>query len=204
MEGSKFWTPPEMWAGRPVLVVGGGPSLRGFDFRPARDACVIVVNNSHELVPWAEFLFFADRRWLEWNAKSARGFGGQMVTSSVHRMIPGTQVHKMEKSHDGPLPDRRWQVAGHDSGAQAVTLAAHLGAKRIVLAGFDMRFEGSRTHWHEGHTIESQEPNYTTRFFPQYAPLKDALAARGVELVRCTPSALTCIPEMSLPEALTL
>ena len=40
---------------------------------------------------------------------------------------------------------------GQNSGYQAVGLAYHLKADRIILIGFDMQRTGGKSHWHGDH-----------------------------------------------------
>lgn len=43
------------------------------------------------------------------------------------------------------------RMTDSNSGVGALLLAAHLGAKRIVMLGYDCQKTGGRAHWHEDH-----------------------------------------------------
>lgn len=195
---SAYWHIPEKaWAGETVVIVGGGPSLKGFDLSVTRHCHVLAVNNAFELVPWAEYLYFYDARWFRWNVRKLKGFKGQLITASETAFqFPCLRVHRSWQ--DAPFGKDQYQTHGLDSGHMATVIAYKLGAKRIILAGFDMGFKDGESHWHPDHEIPSSEANYVARFRPQYALLNKALAEKGVELLRCTPSALDYLPEVSL------
>ena len=42
-------------------------------------------------------------------------------------------------------------VHGQNSGAGAISLANHWGAKRIILLGYDCQKTGGKSHWHGDH-----------------------------------------------------
>ena len=90
---------------------------------------------------------------------------------------------------------------GRNGGYQAINLAVHLGVRRIILLGYDMRHIDGRSHWHGGHPMPSKESTYRNAMLPCFATLVAPLAERGIEVVNCTPgSALTAFPIMSLEE----
>lgn len=88
----------------------------------------------------------------------------------------------------------RMKLHGWDSGTQAVNLAFHLGASKIVLWGIDMQpaADGS-TQWHNEHKRETYVPNYQKKFAPSLAESVRTLARLGVPVVRAT--------EPGIPEA---
>jgi hypothetical protein len=91
---------------------------------------------------------------------------------------------------------------GRNGGYQAINLAVHLGAKRILLLGYDMmRGPKGEEHWHGDHPNRSRSP-YTT-FQACFPSLVDPLKAEGIEVINCSRrTALTCFPRKSLQDAL--
>jgi hypothetical protein len=92
-----------------------------------------------------------------------------------------------------------------NSGYQAVNLARHLGASRIVLLGFDMQRSGKQAHFFGSHKPPlSDPPDY--RWVPwraAFATLVAPLADECISVVNATRStALTCFPRMSIQQAL--
>jgi hypothetical protein len=91
---------------------------------------------------------------------------------------------------------------GFNSGYQAINLAVHLGASRIVLLGYDMRVDQkrrSRDHFfgqHPDHTVPPVAACLTA-----FKTLVKPLAEVGVEIVNCTSgSALVSFPMRPLAE----
>lgn len=94
---------------------------------------------------------------------------------------------------------------GSNSGYQAINLAVHLGAKRIVLLGYDMRLDNGRSNWHDEPRPFASPSLYDQSMLPYFATLVEPLGKLGVEVVNCTPgSALECFPKATLEEALSL
>jgi hypothetical protein len=94
---------------------------------------------------------------------------------------------------------------GSNSGYQAINLAYHFGAKRIVLLGMDMHTDG-HCHWRK-RTVETTpgDFNQTLRqtMLPKFNSLVEPLREVGVEVFNATPgSALTCWPLCTLEEFL--
>jgi hypothetical protein len=135
------WHPPRSWAGEDCIVVGGGPSLLKYSLEWTKSCNVIAVNNAYAITPWADYLFFHDRRWLDWHWRDVlQVFKGRIVTTSTQK-LPIASVCRMKKSRGVAVDLEDCTVAaGFDSGTMAVNLAFHLGVKRIALAGFDMGF----------------------------------------------------------------
>lgn len=94
--------------------------------------------------------------------------------------------------------------AGGNSGFQALNLAVQFGARKIILAGFDMT-DDSGVHWYGRNTWSgANNPDYTNfrKWISAFESAAPQLAALGVRVVNTSPhSALTCFPKMSLQEA---
>ncbi len=92
---------------------------------------------------------------------------------------------------------------GSNSGYQAIELAVKLGAKRIVLLGYDMKVDGGRSHWHDEPRQRDFADVAARSMLPHFASLVEPLKALGVEVVNATPgSAIECFPKASLEDAL--
>lgn len=208
-------TPPEhrrwyvepIFAGRTLAVLGAGPSLTASDVQVVRRAGwpIIAVNNALWLAPDAAVHFFSDVRWFRWHG-----------ASDAYRQFRGTKatIENWHDCHDEPALQRLINHAregacftpgricnGASSGYAAINLAAQLGARRIVLLGFDMQpAADGRTHFHDDHPVPTGEHVYPLMrsYFPG---LRAALSARGITVINCTPgSALTEFPMRALSE----
>lgn len=201
------------WTGAVVVLLGGGPSLTPEQVAACRGrAKVLAINNAVELAPWADLHYFCDRRWYEWHKETVKNFKGERATLENRDMaaeLPGLLCLRQEGGPDGDVegfgdaPDG--VRTGRNSGYQAIQLAAHRGARRVVLLGFDMKAGADgRVHWHAEHPRPS-DPSTPPSFIPHFRSLVAPLAARGVEVLNATPgSALDAFPRSTLEEALCL
>ena len=187
-----------LWPGETFVCIGTGPSLT----QAQVDACagrarVIVINNAYTYAPWADVMYACDRKFWNWpvGLKAAAEFGG--LKYSLQDGVPaGVQVLK-NLGKDGLSRDPAGLKTGHNSGYQAINLAVLLGARRVILLGYDM---------HGGHCF-GQHPDKSGPPFAlclaAFPTLVEPLRQAGVSVINCTPgSALLCFPMASLADAL--
>ena len=163
------------------------------------DVPAIAINNTFRLAPWADMLYAADTEWWE-NTPDALKFAGLKV--SVSGGIGPSVLGLRTTGTTGFDPDPECLRTGGNSGYQAVHIAAHAGADRILLCGFNM----GGVHWHGPH----QRPLRTTMastyesWIDRFATLAKAFSDRGgPQVINCTPgTALHCWPKMDLETAL--
>lgn len=152
---------------------------------------MIVVNTSFRLAPWADVLYGMDRPW--WRAhieEVSRTFKGRKLT--LWQPMPGG----VERADVPNLP--------HNSGAAGIALAAHYGAKRIVLIGYDLQHTGGRRHWHEDHPQGLGNAGSIAKWPAIFADTARRLP-KDVEVINASAeTALTLWPRMPLEEALAL
>lgn len=197
-----YWEATERWPGATVVIIGGGPSLTPWQVDACRGRAnvrVIAVNNAYILAPWADCLYFCDDKWWTWHHKALRDWRGWIVRlqGGLHNF--GDERIKVLRNLDhasGLSSDRTGLHTGRNSGYQAINLAVHFGAKKIVLLGFDQQADvseqGVRTHWHKDHPGGTSVDVYKA-MLPNFPTLVQPLAERGIEIVNCTPgSAIQC------------
>lgn len=165
----------------------------------------IVINDTHRLAPWADALYSCDSKWWLYHAQDALRFQGLKITQDI--CVPFPQVLCIQNSgSEGFDPDPARLRTGHNSGYQALHIAIHAGACRVLLCGFDMRVRGSEVHWFGNHPpqlMDSDPQVFSRRFIPSFERLAPLLHGLGVEVINCTPgSALTCFTMRELDEAL--
>jgi hypothetical protein len=91
---------------------------------------------------------------------------------------------------------------GHNSGSAALNVAVHLGAKRIVLLGYDMGADdkGRRHFFDTGPTVITSPFD---KFRKLTATMVEPLKALGVEVINCSrKTRLECFPCQPLREVL--
>lgn len=195
-----LWSVPRMWAGRTVAILASGPSMTPAVAEAVRAAGIpaIVVNTTHRLAPWADLLYAADEAWwMHPDNRDALQFAGLKVSVGV---VPGV-LRLRNGGNVGFDPDPQSLRTGGNSGYQALHIAVHAGAARVLLCGFDLR----GCHWHGPHPapLRKTEPDVYTRWRERYATLLPALAERGVDVANVTPgSALSCFRRSVLEDEL--
>lgn len=192
---------PKLLQDGTAVCVAGGPSLTREDVEYCRGrAFVVAINDAYKLAPWAEVLYACDATWWKWN-HGVPGFAGLKFALQPHARRFASDVTVLENTGiDGFEPEPTGLRTGKNSGYQAINLSVHLGARRILLLGYDMQRTGGRGHWFGEHPQIGCSP---TVFRAHFQTLLKPLRALGVTVVNCSrETALTCFPRQSLAEAL--
>lgn len=195
---------PRLWPNATIVCLGTGPSLAAEDVNACRDrARVIAVKDAIDMAPWADALYAcgADQsRWWERRGDELACFDGMRFTLDPAaerwaRVLRNTGVSGLERDPSG-------LKTGKNSGAQAINLAVHLGAAKIVLLGYDMTAAADgRAHFFGAHPHGLTPP--FVDFRPWFEPIAEALRSLGIAIVNASRrTSLTCFPRQSLLEAL--
>jgi hypothetical protein len=179
-------TVPKLFPNSTVVCIGAGPSLTPAEVDACRGrAPVVVINNSYKLAPWADVLYAADRKWWDWE-KGAPAFLGlkYSIAPMLAGLYPDVQVLRNTGASGLELEPTGLRTGMH-SGYQAINLAVHLGAARILLLGYDLSdAPDGRKHWHPDHPGRNASP------YPQmlaaFPSLVEPLSAIGVTVVNCS------------------
>jgi len=159
---------PQVWPGSTFICVGCGPSLDEVQIQRCRDAVesldarIIVINDAYRLLPMADVLYGCDSRWWLWHEGVSLfpGIKVGLAWSCIDNdWFPGwdkidyTNIRFLiSTGKEGLETNPRGIRTGNNSGYQAINLAVHLGAKTIVLLGYDMkRSEDGNHHWFGDH-----------------------------------------------------
>ena len=216
------WAVPRAWPGETVAVLAGGPSISAALCERLRGRCrTIAVNNVGidtvdsatgqvipALAPWADVLFASDAKWWNEYRDRAMKFEGLKITSMNGLKWP--DLRNVCFSPRAPFDDRPTHVvSGGNSGYQAVHIAAHFGAARILLFGFDMREVNvagvQRRHYFGNHPPPCNSKGKFERWIVNFKSLAPVLEKRGVALVNCTPgSALRSLQVSTLEQEFPL
>jgi len=201
-----YWEVPKDWTSATCFVLGGGPSLSAVDLEQVRASAgfTIAVNNTYQLAPWAEYLYFMDEVWYGWHEEALSSFPGEIVTS-VDNLSPHPRIKVLRRGKRFNLDPRPTHMShGNNSGHGGVCLGAMLGASRIILFGFDMCTVGGRHNYHDDHQRTVPENIYLNQYVKSFVPLSEDLERLGVEVINSTPNSLLDVfPTMTPEEALT-
>jgi hypothetical protein len=144
------------WAGQPIYIIGGGPSLANFDFGLLRGKNTIGCNHAFRLgYDVCKMVVFCDAPFFHEAREGLRQYQGAVVTNH-----PALQLGAMGA---GNYPDwltsyvRLKQGVNEDpnvlaynasTGAAAIHLALKMGGRPVYLLGYDMRGENNQNNWH--------------------------------------------------------
>lgn len=145
---------PRCFKGETVVVIASGASLTQDDIDYVKGkARVAVVNDNYRLAPWADLLYAADPDWWDYHIVEVNKmvFAGQRWTQCETSAPKYGLNHVVGYWRHGPSLDRAHIHYGMNSGFQCVNLAFLMGAKRIILLGFDMQMTGGKRHWFGNH-----------------------------------------------------
>jgi hypothetical protein len=215
--------PPDVFeADRACFIIGGGPSIKNMDLRPLIGRPMITVNRQYVLFPESTVHFSCDGTWLKREAPDFdkihtgrfRAYCRHEFKGDRRQGPYGMKVYHHERAVEGSARrtynDRGLTTAlnhlrGNNSGGMAINLAWHLGARLLVLLGFDMQMRGPDRHWYP-ETPDRAVCNPTTYrdvFLPVMNSIAEPAKALGMRIVNATPgSALTCFETANFEEFL--
>lgn len=187
------WEIPKIWENSTAYIIGGGPSVSQIDLDRLRGQHVIVTNSAFEDAPWADVLYFMDYAWWDYNKEKLAQFGGLIVT--IKRSFKESKrVKQLEPAPHGYLEERPGFLNyTNNSGLGAILLARRLGAKRIVLFGFDNRRVEGADNYHSRHKNQIKQEVYNK--MQKDFNYKAELLKEDTEVLNATPNtALECFP----------
>jgi hypothetical protein len=194
-----------------VVCLASGPSLTREDVASCRgQARVIAVNDTHRWAPWADALYACDAKWWMYHQGVPSFTGLKYALAPTRRDVrtsetfaPGVQVLR-NTGPDGLELDPTGLRHGRNSGYQAVGLAVHLGASRIVLLGYDLHApDGGKSHFFGDHPDELRKTSPYGEFRRAFGTLVGPLRELGITVINASRrTALTAFPRMALADAL--
>jgi hypothetical protein len=204
------WEITKEWEGQDAFILGGGPSLRGFDWSKFEGRNTIGCNSAYILGPRvAKLCLFSDNDWFEKNEDGLMAYsfaGGRCVTHCEYVPRDLHWVSCLERQMKFFLDDGTiYHGYGGNSGSAALHLALLMGARRVFLFGFDGALgQHGESNWHD-RAIES--PN--AKVYIKFNTAWDVISTEyrkvfpGTEIYNCNPnSAITHFiktePDMAL------
>ena len=195
--------PDKSWQGQRAFILGGGPSLQGFDFDRLKGERVIAVNAAFIFCMFADILFFMDKanfhapltkgRMRDGAKKAWEDFKGYKVFLDLlnNRKIPG--CYQLYANSTIPMglthTMKKGLVHGDNSGHGALNLAYCLGANPIYLLGYDFYFVGPkkiRGHFHKIYNHELSETGFKS-FIKYFKKSSEILRRVGIQVYNCNP-----------------
>jgi hypothetical protein len=184
-----------------ALVIANGPSLTETDVSLARglDCLTIAINDAYRLAPWADILYAADLPW--WDAyRSKITFDGELWTCNDYAAAKHGLFHIPVRMDQKWSTDPNWIASGSNSGFQGINLAGILGAKEIILLGFDYGSEpGKPKHWFGDHPGEMNKNSNYRKWLERITRAAPEIEKAGINVINATrETAITCFPKQPL------
>jgi hypothetical protein len=187
---------PGEWLDETVFLLGGGPTLTAEIAARIHGRKTIAINSTSRIAPWADVLFFADFTWFREHRPIVDNWPGGVLTISrrAHRLGRAGKVQLLNP------PAVR--IANLSAGHHAVDVALWLGAKTIVLLGFDCRLVDGRSHNHDDYGNHNARL-YTDVVLPAWADYPERASRRRATILNATPgSAIEVFPKSDLTKIL--
>lgn len=194
------------------FLVGGGPSLRGFDWNRLVGKRVIAINRAYEVLPDAEIVYWSDWRFYDWHREGIRAHRAKRKITALR---PGDRDHAYDLRRD---PIEVWRFTGtagldsapmslrHGNGAgySAINVACHFSMTKGYLLGYDMRAgPGGEANWHDGYKVFTPPRAFVDNMLPFFPTLVEPLRYYGIEVFNLNPdSAIECFPKRPIDEVL--
>jgi hypothetical protein len=201
----QYSTVQKKFEGETIYIIGGGPSLKDFNFQNLAGARTIAINKAMLFHTQTDVLYWTDVRFYTWYKNEIDNYKGlKFALAAGSQYTDDVKVLKKGKAH-GLETDRQTLAHGNNSGYAAINLAYHLGAKRIILLGFDMGSNGTDSHFHDGYpTKAAGDKMYQDKFLPGFKQLDAELKDSGVMILNASPySKLTMFPKITIEQALS-
>lgn len=210
--------PDGAWDGKPCFIVGGGPSLKDFDWAKLEGHRTIGINRAFECFD-PTIIFSMDPQFINWIMGDKYAQLVSDGTETKAKFLASTAYKVWFCSHPVELPKdifivriaknyfyglrnftlhsmREGICHGDNSGYAALNLAVCLGANPIYLLGFDCKHENGKSHWHNGH-IQKQEKERAEKWVKRFNVAAEVLAPTNFRVVNLNPdSALECFEKM--------
>jgi len=142
------WDISKIWDGKSCFIIGGGSSLKGFDWSLLSSELTIGCNDAYKLGEnICKVCIFGDNKWWNANSEELKKYKGQIFTNlGVLKTKDIPWVNHLDRKPKGFHTDALgWN---NNTGFAAINLALLFGANPIYLLGFDMKLIEGVNNWH--------------------------------------------------------
>jgi len=211
----------DSWSGKRCFIIGGGESLKGFDFNLLNNELTIGINKSfssyNPTINYSMDVTFYDRMkkgdydnpgekklWEKWlDFKGKRVFLTPMNITKF-----GNEVYLIRREIRASLNRKDLDAGiwgGSHSGMGAINLAIALGSQEIYLLGYDFVIKES-THWHSGYEKDRDKVQFgmkLKKYREEIEKMAPQIKEMGVVIYNCNPnSELRCFPFVDIKKVL--
>ncbi len=212
---------------RTAVIIGGGPSLVGYDWHAVQEAqkqgrvYVIAVNDAYRF-GFPNLCLFGDAEWWSmpnrgdgWGhseALEAFANAGNMVltcampsSAQIEAMTACPYMNMIKRGPQSGLSVKPDSLAwGGNTGAAAINLALLMGATAVLLFGYDCKAgKANEPNWHENPLMPVPRDGLYEYFTRGFRAIAEALPTTfpGVPVLNAGPdSDLMCFPKVNKEE----
>ena len=194
---------------RRCFLLGGGPSLKGFDYTILKNEFTIGTNKtfiafSPTIIYGMDMKFYnsisqpgprRNQRDIHEAWNNYTGYKVFLCPKRKHTF--GEDIYLIDRTLEKviSLDLREGIYPGKNSGFGALTMSIAMGCKEIYLLGYDMEVFGKETHFHEGYPNQDLRDfsNRLEKFKKEFEEFSDSIASIGIEVINLSPlSSLEC------------
>jgi len=197
------------WDKQTVFIIGGGPSLKGFNFGALYSKGITIGVNDSAFKARTDILFSIDYQWQTKRKNKIENFNGEKWCALAHtadRSFLSDNVNYIQRLYDrSGLPsctDNGVEASGC-GGYGALNFAVLKRAKKIVLLGFDLDARWKIQHFHAGY-LWRNATHENVKYAPwikQFEKIKNLTDALGVEVINASmKSKITAFKKCSLED----
>ena len=156
--------PKPIWSGRDVYIIGGGPSLKDFDWNLLVGKKTIGCNDAyllgHEV---CKVCIFGDIQWYNNHREGLASYRGLVYGAEplLNTKQVEPRIKLLKRYARGICTDGvGWNG---NTGFTAINLAILLGAAKVFLLGFDMKRTLQESNWHKNN-LDKNPPSVYKKF----------------------------------------
>jgi hypothetical protein len=160
-----FYIPQPIWNGEDVFIIGGGPSLKNFDWNLLEGLNTIGCNDAYLLgSDVCKVCLFSDLKWFMNHRQDLEKYDGLVYgpSSDTHSLPNKPMWLNVIKRYAKGIQGDGIGWNGN-TGVAAINLAILLGATRVFLLGFDMKRTREDSNWHLNN-IDKNPPEVYQKF----------------------------------------
>lgn len=184
--GVTYGEVPRLWPGCTMVLLGDGPSLTQGDVDFVRNkARVMAMNHNLTMAPWADALWsYHTRGLIDKTLPEVPSFNGFVMSAEP---VPAPWPIVRMSGTEGLDLDPSGIRHGNGSGYSAMNVAYHLGARTIILLGYDCcdSADGKFCHSKPASSLDRRAYNYGL-WIERFKSIAAPLAAAGVEVLNAT------------------
>lgn len=199
---------PRCYPSRVAVCFASGPSLSAEVVatvgRHRNGAAIFGCNDTFKAVPFLDVLYAADGNWIKHNHEAVAAYRGDPQLWTVDKCADDFGWNRIENFGDkrGLSANPVYINTGCNSGYQLINLAYLMGARRIILVGYDLTVRNGQRRFSGPNPWE--KPSNRDNPYPKWAVKFDTIEEQLPGLVwNATPGSLiTAFPFVDLEFAL--